>query len=1526
MPLEPVTLRAPELQKDKVIESLYILFGQDYKAGGLQSDRNRHGKPWPRSRNYAAFAGQDDYEEDWDWQNDQAYAGYEEPWEEDWLDDGGEDQFDDFEQDAGYYGASDEVETPEDVGLLADEYDTVFASYMDARKRFQDLKLARGYLPVVALQDTGGGSQIGASSSASSPPRSPSKGRGKSKGKGKNVFKGTPRPAGKGSPKARAEASLKCLRCGGHGHWAVNCPAGKASSAPNKRPAPSSTAVDGMAVHGEEALMTFTDAFGHERHDAVMLDPGASAFVSGYGPFRRYVQLLESHGFPLDKLQMLRCQRKFQFGGDKMSMSHWCALLPVVIEGRFGLIQLFLVPGDTPMLCGRPIIESLGIIMDFAHKRIRFNDGPWQEATIGSHGEYLLSMVQDDYLEAFNFDEPMFELRVADGTEVHGGVHTLEEFNTEEHVFSTMDKNPESGRELKKHFYKTASVKITTELNRLDAYITKELHPNGPEKRILWEVYCGKARTSHIAESLGMHVERFSYETGWDFERLDHQKQFLHRLEEELPHEVLIAFDCKLWSQMQNLASRSAAQQEALMEARRHHHERHLQFGRKIFLKQVDGGRHAHIEQPRYSLSWKTKALRDLPGRRADFDQCQYGAVCLSEQGTWLPVKKATTILTTKRAVQEAFQRLCDGSHEHCKLEGHAAGYGPRTKFMEDYQPGFAATLAAALAIYELPQSWEYIGAVSEQRQATGELVKLYTEQQQEAVRVVQRLHRNLGHPEPQALVDLLTSRGASPKVLEVARSYKCLACNKYKKPNQVAPASISVSREFNDQVQADVFYVKVDTAKIAVMSVVDSATKFAAAVVVHKEDPEEYIRALERCWVKHFGVPSSLVTDEGRPWLSAKFEEWTSRCNVAHQVAPGEAHERLAIVERRHAVLRKAIEIYMDDAKSTGAGGVKEALTYVVPQLNATPTVAGFSPSQWLMGKQPSFPGDLLNDSLNPIHVNGNEEFAEIIRKRTMAKTALVEADADRKLRRALTRKYQGLNAEYKLGERVWFWRDAKQGDLVKIRWLGPARVVLREEQEGKVLMYWIAFKSQLIRCAPHHVRGDVLGREHAADDLQEALRTVQQLKSRGVTRYFDLQRVNKRRLEDVEDSEQEDRPGEDLDSGDEDDGGGPPARRPRLMLPEQDQQEGAEPAVASNGEDPAEDHSPFLPLPIPEPELPPVPDLGSPMTYTPSLAPTSPAAGSLPEPAAEPMREITPQEEPARSPTRSPKPELDPLTASLYQPATEEDFRAHRRRFELQETLSLFGPNRRLHHQAAQQVSPYQKPEEPEEKEKEDDALLSQAFQVIEVQTDALPRGWIMDEQGYIQLNQREEDYWQIVGGCLVRHHLRPRHQKMSMNHLPKDSPFAVQDLDPVRVTVVHMNNGKVQLFTDDGVDASAPCEKPWTGVTIYQLKAHVRKELAMAGAEPVVRPRQVAKDYKHQQARKFKKENKGDLSERTMNPHERAMFKEAKVKELKSFFEHGVWEFQTTKEADPQRTMSSRMILKWSKNPQREPFKQL
>ena len=49
-----VTLKAPALDKQAVIDALYLLFGQDYKAGGWNSDRDRKFARW-KGRGYAAF-------------------------------------------------------------------------------------------------------------------------------------------------------------------------------------------------------------------------------------------------------------------------------------------------------------------------------------------------------------------------------------------------------------------------------------------------------------------------------------------------------------------------------------------------------------------------------------------------------------------------------------------------------------------------------------------------------------------------------------------------------------------------------------------------------------------------------------------------------------------------------------------------------------------------------------------------------------------------------------------------------------------------------------------------------------------------------------------------------------------------------------------------------------------------------------------------------------------------------------------------------------------------------------------------------------------------------------------------------------------------------------------------------------------------------------------------------------------------------------------------------------------------------
>ena len=208
-----------------------------------------------------------------------------------------------------------------------------------------------------------------ASSSSSSTTWRKGKGKGgKNKGKGSNTIRYPPQGAGKSDPKGRAKAAMTCLRCGQQGHWAANCPqSASPKSSGQKRPAPTESMAQARDDEASEiTMLTFQDSSGNERPDCVMLDPGASAFLSGYQPFRRYLQHQQECGFPVEKICMTQGRRRLQFGGDAASWSNWSAHLPVFVDGRYGTIQLFLLPGNTPILCGRPIIESLGMTMDFA--------------------------------------------------------------------------------------------------------------------------------------------------------------------------------------------------------------------------------------------------------------------------------------------------------------------------------------------------------------------------------------------------------------------------------------------------------------------------------------------------------------------------------------------------------------------------------------------------------------------------------------------------------------------------------------------------------------------------------------------------------------------------------------------------------------------------------------------------------------------------------------------------------------------------------------------------------------------------------------------------------------------------------------------------------------------------------------------------------------------------------------------------------------------------------------------------------
>ena len=427
-----IMTQAASLDRAKVQQAMFAILGQNYKGGG-QMLRDR----WNRAnsgKGRSYYAG-DDEEANYEWdetlyEEDDAYymeddGNYDDSW------------WETFDSDAVYY--QDDGDEPEQE-FDTEEFDEAYASHVDARKRFNDLKLSRGFLPVVALQDSA------ASSSSTTSQQRPYKGmgkgkKGKSKGKGRgSTYRFDRAPAKQPDPKGRARSALApaCMRCGSSSHKTAQC-----TQTSSPKPATTATgkrqAVEGMAILNDETTMVMLeDAAGHERPDCAMIDPGASSFLMGSGPLIRYMHHLKQLGYDSSQLKLQRCQRTFHFGGDHQKVSSWAATVPVYLNGTHGLLQGFVLKGETPMLVGRPIIKALDMSIDFARQQIKFGDNDWQDAVLGRHEEYLWDLTATFETEQLDW-EPTFDLQLDETLGEHG---TFEEFLTEEHLYQVEETLP----------------------------------------------------------------------------------------------------------------------------------------------------------------------------------------------------------------------------------------------------------------------------------------------------------------------------------------------------------------------------------------------------------------------------------------------------------------------------------------------------------------------------------------------------------------------------------------------------------------------------------------------------------------------------------------------------------------------------------------------------------------------------------------------------------------------------------------------------------------------------------------------------------------------------------------------------------------------------------------------------------------------------------------------------------------------------------------------------------------------------
>ena len=211
----------------------------------------------------------------------------------------------------------------------------------------------------------------------------------------------------------------------------------------------------------------------------------------------------------------------------------------------------------------------------------------------------------------------------------------------------------------------------------------------------------------------GAEVMRFGLEDGWDFSKAKHRRVLLDLHYELEPDEIFLNPKCTLWSPMQNINIRTDEDARDLQEKQWQDHEIHVKFCKRLYVQQARNGRHAHIEHPTPSKAWDAPAFKSLPGMKVTFDQCAYGATTWTDQGDWQPIKKTTTLRTTKQAMIWQISKRCQGNHRHHPLEG-----GQRCREVENYPQLMAKHIAEAIMVDEgLP---EQVYATGQDDQLTG--------------------------------------------------------------------------------------------------------------------------------------------------------------------------------------------------------------------------------------------------------------------------------------------------------------------------------------------------------------------------------------------------------------------------------------------------------------------------------------------------------------------------------------------------------------------------------------------------------------------------------------------------------------------------------------------------------------------------------------------------------------------------------------------------------------------------------------
>ena len=221
----------------------------------------------------------------------------------------------------------------------------------------------------------------------------------------------------------------------------------------------------------------------------------------------------------------------------------------------------------------------------------------------------------------------------------------------------------------------------------------------------------------------------------------------------------------------------------------------------------------------------------------------------------------------------------------------------------------------------------------------------------------VKRVHTNLGHASTAAMLRAMRISRASESALRAVRLFRCGAdCPRMQNPREPRPSKLPMTDEFNVQIGVDVMQERDSVGQTWTwLNILCQGTQFQVCILLDchgNPTGRQVVEAFNQGWTSWAAFPErGLITDRAKPFLASLAAELSDHGCIFETAAKASPWQ-VGQIERHGGMWKETFKRMAWPQQIAGRDDVLTATSAVTQAKNSMSRKGGFSPSQWVIGR----------------------------------------------------------------------------------------------------------------------------------------------------------------------------------------------------------------------------------------------------------------------------------------------------------------------------------------------------------------------------------------------------------------------------------------------------------------------------------------------------------------------------------------------------------------------------------------------